>query len=96
MIDQNGDFFVDQEDLKDALACLSEWKYSIHLGVDEIIFLILYLGLPCNDSVVDSMMSEVPERRAMNFTMFLGLFGEKMIGRHILCIIAYGMPPITW
>ena len=57
MIDQNGDGFIDKEDLHDMLASL---------------------GKNPTDEYLEEMMNEAPG--AINFTMFLTLFGEKLQG----------------
>ena len=39
---------------------------------------LLFLAIEPKDAVIDSMLSEAPG--ALNFTMFLTLFGEKLNG----------------
>ena len=66
--------------------------------VDEATYLShSVLDLLPNDSVVDSLLSEA--QGPLNFTMFLTLFGNKIIGRQaytLYSLIAYRMPFITW
>jgi Ca2+-binding EF-hand superfamily protein len=72
MIDQNRDGFIDQQDLHEMFASLGT---AINMT-----FMHLYrcLGKEVTDDFIEKMITEAPG--AINFTMFLTLFGEKLTG----------------
>ncbi|KAF6016697.1 sqh [Bugula neritina] len=67
MIDQNRDGFIDKEDLGDMLASLEMSYYDMYAS-----------GKNVTDQYLEGMINEAPG--AINFTMFLTMFGEKLTG----------------
>lgn len=69
MIDQNHDGFICASDLQEMFASLGNTPMKKH-G--------FFLGKEVTDDFIESMITEASG--AINFTMFLTLFGEKLTG----------------